>query len=136
MRYIVGKRYKKLCIQGEINLPRLTTVDTVTYDKGAEVLVDGEKRICLTTSSDAHEYFARDDDGRGLDRYALTRAIISVLATDDKDHQARWDRLWAREDYFGRFRKRDLGDHWIWNHDFYNASIEDLEEILNTVKGV
>lgn len=134
MKYITCKRYKKKSLSGEVNLPRLTEVDITPYGGMEAIWCDG-KPVCLSTSQDAYDYFARNDDGSGIQRYGLTRAIMKLLATRDDDYQTRWDRLWNRPD-LERFRRRELRDHWIWSYDFYNAKIADLEEILNTVKGV
>lgn len=33
-----------------------------------------------------------------------------------------------------KYKRKDHEDFWLWNHDFYNASIEDLEYIKSLIK--
>ena len=61
MKYINRKRYKKKCIQGEVNIPYASEFECnsnglITYDN---------KPVCYNTSQDAYDYFARDDGADG-----------------------------------------------------------------------
>ena len=85
-QYIVKKRMRVEGIGGRVNLPygtRLEAVDGLILYNGAAV--------CATTSRNAHLYLARNDDGRGLERGALTTAITKRLEKRDKGYQDRWD---------------------------------------------
>lgn len=53
--------------------------------------------VCAVTSRNAHQYLARNDDGKGLERGALTMAITSTLEKRDKGYQDRWDLVWEDE---------------------------------------
>lgn len=71
MDYITHRRFRKKALCGKLNLPygtELTMISKVIATK------DG-KSICLNTSENAHLHFARNDDGQGLLRGALTYAI-------------------------------------------------------------
>ena len=88
--------------------------------------------LCLDTSQNAHDYFSRDDDGRGLERGALVGAILTRLEKRDKDYQTRWDKVWT-DSLCQQYRRAEHEDFWIWNHDFYAAPVEDLRYIAGLV---
>ena len=124
MRYIVTRRFRGKAICGEVNLPYGTTCEE--HD-GILVLEDGRK-LCADTSQNAYDYFSRDDDGHGLERGKLVHDIRRTLERRDAKHQARWDKLWA-DVGANRLRRADHKDFWVWNHDFYNADVNELRRI-------
>ena len=132
--YINRKRYKKRCIQGEVNFPYNTSF--ICVDNG--MILYNNKPICFNTSQDAYDYFVRNDDGNGLYRGKLIEEILKLTRNDaqkNKDkRQLIWDLLWSNRYIKDKFKRKDHDDVWLWNHDFYNSSIEDLEMILNTIK--
>ena len=72
MNYVTHHRYKELALCGErLNIPYGTELHTEGYSL---VLPDG-REVCYSTSENAKKHFARNDDGRGLERGALTYAI-------------------------------------------------------------
>lgn len=129
--YVTNKRFKAKCQCGRVNIPYGTTIE----QNGVYLMLNG-KPICYTTSQDAYDYFSCNNDGCGLKRGELVHEIKRRLAKHDGKHQARWDKLWENEDRIGKFRQKEHGDHWLWGFEFYNAPIEDLEFILNTIKEV
>lgn len=125
MTYLVTRRFKAKTMSGIVNLPYGTECEL----RGETLYHDG-KPLCFVTSENAHNYFSRNDDGQGERRGALVREIMGRL----KGNQEAWDRVW--EDMSIRKYKRvEFADYWLFNHDFYNAPIEDLEYILKVVKG-
>lgn len=120
--YIVTKRFKSNSLSGNVNLPYGTKCSVfnniITY-KG--------NPICLITSQDAYNYFSRNDDHQGKQRRELVKKIHKSLNSDSK-----WARLW-KDHYSQKFRRKDHEDYWIWNYDFYNATINDLKYILNLI---
>lgn len=125
MRYIVHRRFRDKVICGHVNLP----YGTVCELKG-EVLYHRDKPLCYATSENAHQFFARDDDGQGEKRGKLVRDILERL----KGNQPAWDRVWGNLS-IRKYKRKEFADYWLFNHDFYNAPIEDLEYILKVVKG-
>ena len=77
--------------------------------------------------------FARNDDGNGIVRGELTQKIIKVLAKRDNNYQKRWDKIWSDMSLL-KFKRDEFDDYWLWNHEFYNAKIEDLKYIYNKIK--
>ena len=93
-KYITKKRMKEAGIAGHVNIPygtEVEEVDGLIIYKGAAV--------CAITSRNAHLHFAKNDDGKGLERGALA------------DHE----------------------DHFLWNHEFFEAPVEDLQYIAGLI---
>ena len=86
-KYITKKRMKEAGIAGHVNIPygtEVEEVDGLIIYKGAAV--------CAITSRNAHLHFAKNDDGKGLERGALTLAITFRLEKRDAGDQGRPDR--------------------------------------------
>lgn len=131
MNYIVHKRFKDTAMCGEINLPAKTKLKSTDG-----VIVYNGSPICRETSENAHQFFARDDDGHGMERGRLTQAIMKTLAKrngrDDPEHQARWDKVWV-DPVCQQYKRPDYTDYWLWGHNFYQADINDLRHIAKLV---
>lgn len=128
MKYITIKRFKRNGISGYANIP---------YGKSVEkcedgILYYGENKICVARSAAAHEYFARDDDGKGFERGKLSHAIIDRLAPRQFDSMQErneyWQAIW-NDRLAQKYRRPEHLDYWLWNDDFFNAPIEDLKYI-------
>lgn len=136
MHYIVIKRYKRDDARGRFNLPYGTIVE-----ERDGILYYGDKDICGDHSAVMREYFARNDDGKGLERGKLTQAITSTLAIrpdeTKEEHDERWDVVW-QDELCQKYKKPHQENHWLWAIEFFNAPIEDLEYIARLVgaKGV
>lgn len=130
MRYVCFKRFKSNAICGNVNI----TYGTELEAKDGIISNNG-KPICYTKSQNAYDYFARNDDEKGLERGKLTADIISTLAKRDAKHQARWDKVWADLSLL-KYKRPEHADHWLWNHDFYCAPIADLERIKQMIQEV
>ena len=90
--------------------------------------------MCYITSQNAYDYFANNDDKCGIQRGNLIQLIITKLSKYDDNYQKRWDKIWD-DIKLRKFKRNDIEDnYWLWNFDFYNASIKDLEYIWNKIK--
>lgn len=127
VRYIVKKRMREAGISGRVNLPYGTEVEAVDG-----LIIHQGAAVCAVTSRNAHLFFARDDDGQGRERGTLTLAITSKLEKRDKDHQDRWDRVWEDETA-QKYRRQDHEDHFLWDHAFFEAPVEDLRHIADLI---
>lgn len=127
MDYIAIKRARFLSLSGNTNIPYGTKIDCID----GILSIEG-KPLCGDHSQNAYDFFTRDDDGNGLLRGKLTQAIQAVLRKRDKGHQARWDKVWA-DPICQKYKRADHADYWLWNHDFFNASIYDLQHITNLI---
>lgn len=127
MKYITHKRFKGKGITGDVNLPVFTELRTANH-----YLVYGTDIICADKSENAHLYFARNDDGNGIERGKLTRAIKSRLSKKDDAYQDRWDRVWE-DQLCLKYKRPEFDDFFLWNHEFYNAPIEDLRYIAGLI---
>lgn len=87
--------------------------------------------VCLTTSYVAHQHFAVNDDGRGMERGFLTYAI--AFAPREREHD---------DGYIYRFSQDELDmlcrdyKHWLkqeepllFNHEFFQADVDELKEL-------
>lgn len=131
MKYIVHRRFKSKAICGDVNLPAMTECEL-----RGNILYLGEKELCVVTSENSHQYFARNDDGNGMLRGVLTQAIQKRLSVrksqDDPDYQARWDKVWE-DSACQPYKRADYEDMWFWNHDFFGADIETLRHIAEMI---
>jgi hypothetical protein len=127
MRYICHKRFKGKCLSGEVNIPAGSRCIEI---RG--MIVWNNLAICYNTSEHAYTYFCRDDDGNGMERGSLIRAIKGKLAKNDSQHQARWDKIWD-DPICQNMKSKQIGDFWVWGFEFYNASIEDLKHIAGLI---
>lgn len=132
MNYIVHRRFKGNTLCGEVNLPAMTECalldNIIHYDNIP---------ICYIKSENAHQYFAINEDGQGMKRGKLTQMIQKKLAKRDEGYQSRWDKIWE-DGLCQKYKRVDHADYWLWNHEFFNAPIEDLLHIagLIGIKGV
>lgn len=157
MDYIVTKRFKAKSLCGNVNL----AYGTACEERDNMIYCDG-KPLCFATSENAHQYFSRNDDGQGKRRGELVWEIMGQLKTLEKRHKPNpkyplaeyhmtdkesaqaaaarkaraeaWERIWD-DPYLRKYKRVEFADYWLFNHDFYNAPIEDLEYILKVVKG-
>ncbi len=127
MKYIAHRRFKGKAICGDVNIPALTEMED---EDGA--IFCGVDLLCYDTSENAHQFFARNDDGNGVLRGKLTQAIQKRLASRDKQYQERWNRVW-NDPTCQRYKRPDHEDHWLWTHEFFNADINALRHIASLV---
>lgn len=125
--YITVKRAKLNTISGSVNIPYGTKLQA--NDK---VIMFNGKPLCAVFSQSAYDYFAHNDDGQGLVRGKLVQSILSTLRKHDNLHQKRWDKIWD-DTRCQKYKSSDRDDYWLWNHDFYNAEIDDLKYIANLI---
>lgn len=130
--YIARKRARFKAGCGEyVNIPYGTAL---TVQGG--FLVWKNKLMCADTSQIAYDYFSQNDDGRGKERGELVSAILLRLEKNpnkpDPAYQDRWNRIW-NDPFCQRFKKPEHEDHWIWNYEFYNAQVEDLQYIFRLI---
>lgn len=153
MKYLVVKEFNENGIWGRFNLP----VGTEVIASGGK-LYFGSKPICGEASKQSQDFFARNDDGKGEERFALTQAIKAKIQTKKNDYAAKVNAIasnmlmppWEREERiseivdesalaFERIHGNAIADacltYGIWNHDFYTAPIQTLELIMSLVEG-
>lgn len=127
MKYIVHRRFKSKGLCGDVNLPALTECYTVD-----NIIVCRDKPICFVDSENAHQYFALNDDGMGMERGKLTQAIQKTLAKRDDHYQERWDKIWD-DTVCQMYKRKEYADYWLWSHEWYNADIPTLRYIAKLV---
>ena len=122
-RYVTRRRARFNAICGPVNIP----YGTVLQREGEYLLLNG-REICAITSKRAHDFFSQDDDGDGLKRGKLVGAIIAVLDRRDAARERRWRKVW-NSGLCQQYRRQEHEEVWLWNHDFFNAPVENLRHI-------
>lgn len=129
MNYITHRRFKKTAICGKVNLRYGTPVIS---DGGLICKLDGEP-ICFATSENAKLHFARNDDGMGLERGALTYAIAYGKRKGIKGFRfTEAEREMLAKDYPHWLRQGV--DFLLFNNDFFAAPVEELRELADRLK--
>lgn len=127
MQYIVHRRLKDTAICGGVNIPATTICEEI-----CGVIYYNGLPVCYTTSENAHQFFARNDDECGLRRGKLTQTIQKTLSKRDGNYHIRWDKVWA-DPKCHQYKRPEYEDYWLWNHEFFNADIDVLLYIANLV---
>lgn len=128
--YITTKHFKGKGICGAISIPYGTKLDA---KDGFIICPDGP--VCAVTSQNAYDHFSQNDDGHGLERGKLVQDILRRLkklkpSAQRYDHI--WGKIWA-DARLQKYKRPEHADYWLWNYDFYNASIEELTYIRDLV---
>ena len=123
MKYLVTKRFKTKAICGEVNL----AYGTECFSQGNVIYRQDKQPLCLITSENAHMYFTVNDDGLAKERRQLIEDIAKLLS-DEKRMEKRWDVVW-NDLTCRKYKRKEFADFWLWNHDFYGASLDDLQYI-------
>lgn len=123
MKYLVTRRFKTKAICGEVNL----AYGTECFSQGNVIYRQDKQPLCLITSENAHMYFTVNDDGLAKERRQLIEDIANLLS-DEKRMEKRWDVVW-NDLTCRKYKRKELADFWLWNHDFYGASLDDLQYI-------
>ena len=123
MKYLVTRRFKTKAICGEVNL----AYGTECFSQGNVIYRQDKQPLCLITSENAHMYFTVNDDDLAKERRQLIEDIAKLLS-DEKRMEKRWDVVW-NDLTCRKYKRKEFADFWLWNHDFYGASLDDLQYI-------
>lgn len=136
-KYVTVKRFKQVSMSGEVNIPAQTACT-----ENGNIISCLNKPLCYATSENGHTYFAIDNDGKGKTRGLLIQQIKDLLKRTVLDSESskklidnRWDAVWE-SDICRPYKRKEFADHWLWNHDFYLASIETLTQIYELILSV
>lgn len=153
MKYVTCKHYER---------PGLFMPAGVECEEVNGVIMYLGVPVCSAKSRVAHQYFAANDDGNGMERWKLAMAIEAAIiekahednvkmseteadAEEDEPNvimpirfkapikqESALQEL-ADDDLCASYRREDVQDVWMWNQAFYNAPIEDLESIASLI---
>ena len=109
--YVVIQRLKRqenpIC--GAVNLPFGTECKAV-YHGNEKAIVCDKGILCYVSSQTAFDFFAQNDDGHGIERGKIWNDYICL-----------------------KYKRSEYEDYWLWNYDFYNANLHDLQYIAKLV---
>lgn len=130
MRYVTHHRYRGLSAFGKrLNIPYGTELET----RNKFILSPTNEPICFTSSELAKMYFARNDDGNGLERGKLTYAIAyGKRATKDGYRFTDSEREMLTEKY-SHFLRSDV-ETLLFNDGFFTADVGELRELADALK--
>ncbi len=122
MEYIVHRRFRERGADGTLlNIPYGTKFETI----GDFIATPDGRAICFTSSEVAQQYFARNDDGQGLERGKLTYAIAYAPRRAGKGFRFTDEEIVMLETHWSRFLRDDV-DTILFNEDFFNAQVPEL----------
>ena len=134
MKYVVHHRYRGRDAGGKpMNVPYGTEFETI----GDFIATPEGRGICFTTSEEAKKYFAVNDDGRGLERGAITHAIAYSQRerkwADKSVHRFSEAEVEMLEREWGHWLRQDV-DTILFNNDFFAAQPEELQRLADALK--
>lgn len=126
MKYITHHRYRELALCGErLNIP----YGTELVAAGNLIVTPDGKAVCAAASENAKMHFARSDDGRGLERGAVTYALAYGKRGDGGFRFTDSERGVLVRDW-GHFLRHDV-DTILFNEDFFAADVDELERLAD-----
>lgn len=134
MKFVVHHRYRGLDAGGKpMNVRYGTEYETI----GDFIATPEGRGICFTTSEVAHQYFAVNDDGRGLERGALSHAIAyghrERKWANKSIHRFSEEEVEMLERDWGHWLRQDV-DTILFNNDFFAAQPEELRLLADALK--
>lgn len=120
MRYICTKPYHDDSLFGEEKIILKVGEEVQTNEQF--IISQNNHLICRIDSEVGHVYFARDDDGNGLERGLITYILAFETKFTDVQKQI------LIEKYPQFLRGIDV---FLFNYDFFKAEIEDLRDMAN-----
>jgi len=130
MKYITIKRFQRDIDGVHFNIPCGIELekkkDGVLYYEG--------KSIAVARSFASHQHFARNDDGKGIQRGNLSHGIIKKLGGTHRpgEDTPEWDAV-EKDEIAKNYRRKDHETTWLWDDSFYQAPIDDLEHIAEII---
>lgn len=134
MKYITHTRYRGIDILGnQLNLPYGTELEL----SDNFIALQDKTPICFPTSEVAKMYFARNDDGCGLERGVLTHAIAygqrSKKCSDGSIHRFSDEEAEMLKNQYNHWLRQDT-DTILFNDDFFAAQPEDLQRLADALE--
>ena len=129
-KYITHHRFKGLALCGkELNIPYGTALEVV----GNYLITLSGEPVCIVTSENARKHFARNDDGRGLERGALTYAIAYGSRNTDSGYRFIEKEIELLQQDWARFLRKNVPVI-LFNEDFFSAPVDELQELADVLK--
>lgn len=128
-KYIVHNRFRGVGACGkQLNLPYGTECPTL----GDFVMTPDGRHICTKTSETAQMYFSCNDDGRGLERGALTYAIAYAARDAGNGYRFSDEEQRTLRRKWGKFLM-SFGDVILFNDAFFAVDPDELEQLAKDV---
>ena len=132
MEYICHKPFRrKGALGNKFFIKKGKTFNTI----GDFIVSQDNKPICAVTSRVAYQHFARNDDHQGIQRGDLTYKIAFLERQPDEKIGFRFtpeERELLQTEY-PQFLKQDC-QYLVFNYDFFNANIDQLQELYDKLE--
>ena len=129
MDYITHRRFKQRAICGSLNLRYGTKVE----EQDGLLWMDDVKPICFATSENAKLFFARNDDGMGLERGKLTYAIAYGKRKGRKGYRFNEAERNLLTEKYSHWLRQDV-DTILFNDAFFAAPVDELRELAGKLE--
>ena len=145
MEYITTKSFNTNGIGGRFNL----TIGT-PINENNNILYFNNLPICYKTSQYAYDYFSRNDDEKGLERFALVEQIKQRLKDLNNEYnenvRLELEGVEDLENYeiqtpnkvaitFNKWNENGIYQHDNINtFEFYNMSVQDLQQMYELME--
>lgn len=111
---------------------------TIAYlNPNNELIFIEDVPVCYMNSYVSHEYFCRDDDEQGWLRHAYTYAIAKAnrqrILSDGAVSRFTEEESNTITNRWGHFIRQDCPGVILFNTNFFNATIEDLQQMAKEI---
>lgn len=158
MKYICYKRFKGKAISGkDVNIPAMTECDTKdniiyrisdAYPLCVDTSQNGIEHFCQNEDGKGeyrgklilalNKHLAQPDwhnelsfignkQPKDMSEEELSK-LNKIMDKRIEEYNAKWQKIWD-EQSLHKYKRKEHADMWLWNRDYYNAPIEDLEYI-------
>lgn len=131
MQYVCHQRYRK---KGACGRKYFFKPGDILESIGPFIAKDN-REVCSRSSDDAFRYFARNDDGHGMERGELTYSVAYAERHPNKENGYRFtpEEIGMLEREYPQYLVPGI-DVILFNADFFNADISVLREIKNRLE--
>lgn len=129
MKYVTHHRFKELALCGkQLNIPYGTELECT-----GKVLITSEgKAVCYRRSENAKQHFARNDDGKGLERGRLTYAIAYSFRDAGNGYRFSEEEAKILAQDWEHFLQPEC-DVIRFNDNFFSAEPEEIQKLADAL---
>ena len=129
MKYITHHRFKELALCGsQLNIPYGTELECV----GETLITPEGKAVGYRRSESGKKHFARNDDGRGLERGRLTHALAYSNRKAGNGFRFSKEEAEILGRDWGHFLRPEY-DFILFNDRFFEAEPEELQRLADVL---
>ena len=145
MKYIVCQKFNSKALCGIVSLRKGTTCNEING-----FLYHNNDVLCAKTSANAYNYFARNDDGQGYERFGIAHEVLDIIKGYVIEYNEEFARIAGSKELSDEEKKEaistlpnkvllaydaiekahpELVHDQVFTFEFYNADVSVLEEV-------